>query len=209
MPKRINIVGRRFGDLKIVSDVDQAGNLLGTPEARRVVAVCRCGTTKIVNARSVRRGHTTSCGCVRLKTITKHGLSSHPLSNVWRAMMARCYTKTSASYGYCGAHGITVCKAWRESLPSFVAWALASGWKSGLQIDRIDNYRGYCPSNCRFVTAADNTNNRKKTLFLDLREGRITLRDAAIKYGISQPTLYQRVKKLGWDHDRAVSQHVR
>lgn len=39
-------------------------------------------------------------------------------------------------------------------------WAVANGWKKGLQIDRINNYGNYEPLNCRIVTNKQNSRNR-------------------------------------------------
>ena len=89
-----------------------------------------------------------------------HGMSKHPLFNIWTLMVARCHRKYATSYKIYGAKGITVCKEWRESTKAFFDWALANGYKKGLQIDRIDNLKGYSPDNCRFVTVKENCLNR-------------------------------------------------
>jgi transposase len=38
---------------------------------------------------------------------------------------------------------------------------MENSWKTGLQIDRIDNGLGYTPDNCRWVTSAANNRNRR------------------------------------------------
>ena len=63
--------------------------------------------------------------------------------------------------------GITVCELWQKSPQAFGDWLLTHGWRKGLQIDRIDNNKGYYPENCRVVTPKENTNNRRNTLRLD------------------------------------------
>ena len=71
----------------------------------------------------------------------KHGLSKHPLHNVWRGMLSRCkYHKDYAG------RGITVCDEWQEFLP-FYEWAMANGYRQGIgrkkqSLDRIDNNKG-------------------------------------------------------------------
>lgn len=37
----------------------------------------------------------------------------------------------------------------------FREWALKNGYRKGVQLDRINAYRGYAPDNCQFLTAAD------------------------------------------------------
>lgn len=79
--------------------------------------------------------------------------------NVWRNMMRRCYNPSSSNYKNYGGRGITVCKKWQEykGMESFIE----KYWKKGLQLDRIDNDKGYSPDNCRFVTSSENLNNRR------------------------------------------------
>ena len=46
---------------------------------------------------------------------------------------------------------------------SFKTWALENGYKDNLTIDRINNDGNYEPSNCRFITIAENSRNRSST----------------------------------------------
>ena len=61
--------------------------------------------------------------------------------------------------------GIIVSDEWR-CFPTFERWALANGYEKGLQLDRIDNTRGYSPDNCRFVTRSQNNRNRRDNICL-------------------------------------------
>ena len=69
-------------------------------------------------------------------------------------MKQRCSNPKSQRWKYYGAKGIKV--EW-ETVESFYDWAMKSGYKSGLSIDRIDNEKNYCPENCRWVTVSENT----------------------------------------------------
>jgi len=77
------------------------------------------------------------------------------------SMMQRCYNKKDPSYKNYGGRGITVCKKWRENLDAYVVWAVFSGYSPVLEIDRINNNKGYFPSNCRWVTRRVNLNNTR------------------------------------------------
>lgn len=204
MPERIDITGQRFGRLTILRDRDRQGRLLGDPKNRRVIARCDCGTERELSAKSIRRGSTTSCGCARLDAITKHGLSSHPLYNIHRAMLNRCHSTRSVSYRFYGAKGVRVCKAWHDP-KVFMDWALSHGWRPGLTIDRINPKRGYSPANCRFITLAENVGRQDRVVRIRVAGQEMTLAEAALKYGIAAGTIYQRIKKLGWTHEEAVS----
>ncbi len=54
-------------------------------------------------------------------------------------------------------------KEWLNNAKVFIDWALLNGWKKGLQIDRTNNDGNYEPSNCRFVTAKANCNNKRNS----------------------------------------------
>jgi len=76
-------------------------------------------------------------------------------------MNARCKNPKNVAYKYYGARGISVCAAWRDFAP-FQGWSLANGYEEGLSIDRIDNDKGYEPSNCRWTTMFQQRHNRRR-----------------------------------------------
>jgi hypothetical protein len=78
-------------------------------------------------------------------------------------MLGRCRDKGNTSFPYYGGKGISVCEEWVNSPQAFLDWAGENGYERGLQLDRIDTTGNYAPSNCRFVTAAENNQNRIST----------------------------------------------
>ena len=72
-------------------------------------------------------------------------------------MKYRCNTATAPAYKNYGGRGIRVCDEWCNSYTAFKLWALESGYKDNLTIDRIDNDAGYTPDNCCWITKAENT----------------------------------------------------
>ncbi len=116
---------------------------------------------------SVRKGMTKSCGCYSGKLIsaknTKHNLGRTKIYKIWHSMVSRCHNKNSQSFKNYGDRGIFVCDEWRNNIILFHSWCIDNGYKVGLQLDRIDNDKGYSQDNCRFVTARENMRNNRQT----------------------------------------------
>ena len=135
---------------------------------------CRCGNEKRVWVYDLLNGHTKSCGCLKRELVrernTTHSCAYEPWYPTYADMMKRCGHWEGASECESRLYrdrGITVCELWRNSPQAFGDWLLAHGWRKGLQIDRIDNNKGYSPENCRVVTRRDNLNNKRNTLRLN------------------------------------------
>lgn len=124
---------------------------------------CACGRSGCVLIRPVgeflsrwrsRKYRTNSCAKHRQNQT--HGLSKDPLYRIFRGIIARCHIESATNYAYYGGKGIRVCDEWRAAPESFIAWAKASGWHKGLEVDRIETDGDYSPGNCQIVTHAVN-----------------------------------------------------
>ena len=80
---------------------------------------------------------------------------------IWWGMVGRCEYPNHISYKYYGARGIKVCEEWRTSFQAFYDWAMVNGYTDELTIDRIDNDKGYEPTNCRWITIQDQQKNKR------------------------------------------------
>ena len=81
-------------------------------------------------------------------------------------MHLRCYQKSHPAYDRYGGRGIKVCPEWYRNFAAFRAWALANGYADNLSIDRIDNNKGYEPSNCRWATKKQQARNRQDSIYV-------------------------------------------
>ena len=132
---------------------------------RSMVWQCRCDCGKYCDRsqRNLRNGRTTSCGCKRMAILTGgkpyHGKASSRTYRIWSGMQSRCFNPRVKEYKYYGGRGITVCERWRD----FRLFLQDMGEiPPGLSIDRINNDGNYEPGNCKWSTAKEQANNRRR-----------------------------------------------
>ena len=93
-----------------------------------------------------------------------HGYKGTDVYRLWGQIVTRCENQNAKSYRWYGARGITMDDTWRSDPKSFCDWAIAHGYKAGLEIDRIDVDGNYTPNNCQFVTHKENCAPNKRRL---------------------------------------------
>ena len=132
----------------------------------------------------------------------KHGGYKDSLYVVWNSKRERCYNSRYYNYINYGGRGIKISPAWKE-YQDFKVWAISSGYKKGLHIDRINNDGNYEPENCRWVTCKENSRNKRNTIYLTYNGNTKPLADWADDIGVARKTLWARIKR-GWSIDRAI-----
>lgn len=85
--------------------------------------------------------------------------NSHPLFRTYHNMKSRCYNRNSSTYPRYGGRGIRVCDRWLESREAF--YQDMGERPPGMTLDRIDNDGNYEPSNCRWATHQQQTDNQR------------------------------------------------
>jgi len=168
--KAINLTDSKFNKLSVIKQVENRN------KQRKWMCLCECGNTCTATTAALRSGKKQSCGCLRKATalnqamkLKKHGACSNgKVSSEWRswyAMRCRCTKKYDVAHTSYAANGITVCERWLSSFENFLA---DMGPKpidgQRYSIDRIDNTRGYEPSNCRWATYSQQNNNKSSCI---------------------------------------------
>lgn len=106
-------------------------------------------------------------------------------------MINRCENPKAANYYLYGGRGIKVCDEW-HNIEIFEQWVSDSNYEPGLSIDRIDVNGNYEPSNCRWVTAKEQANNRRNTIYVTIDGITKTISEWADFSGINRSTLNSR-----------------
>ena len=148
-------IGRVYGLKRLIS-LDHVMGEDGYFHTLATVECVNCGKKSIVRPDTLLYNKFTSCTC---QLRTSGGASSTRLYGVYHNMKYRCNKETAQGYHNYGGRGIKVCEEWsgKDGFIKFQEWALSSGYREGLSIDRIDVNKGYSPENCRWITKSENT----------------------------------------------------
>lgn len=208
MPKLINLAGRAFGRLTVLS-LGQGIETSGGNKKVTWSCKCKCGSRIEVPSGRLLSGHTNSCGCWRREQAAKsvrainttHGMRNTRLYKIWLGMIARCTNpkhKSAKTY-----FGLPVAKAWMR-FEGFAKWALASGYRDDLTLDRKDNAKGYSSGNCRWATTAQQANNKTTSVRLVFNGQEKTIAQWSAETGIPAFTIRERLER-GWTIEKILT----
>lgn len=119
-------------------------------------------------------------------------------------MRARCMTPSNKDFKNYGGRGISICEDW-ENFAKFAEWAISTGYRRGLTIERIDANGNYEPRNCTWIAnekQALNRRNNHEFAYMGKTQG---IRAWADEYGIPYYRLRSRLIAYGWSIERALT----
>ena len=136
-----------------------------------------------------------------------HPLSVKKTSNklylAWMNMRRRCngdkHTKDSHVYVM---RGITYDPSW-ENFDNFYK-DMATTYKEGLSLDRIDNDKGYSPSNCRWATPKEQANNTSRNRKFTIKGVTKNLAQWIDESGLKSSTVRQRFYVYKWPIEKSL-----
>jgi hypothetical protein len=194
MPKRIDIVGMRFGRLVA----------LGREAGSRALCRCDCGEEKSFSIGMLRSGRSGSCGCLRIDVIRQrcatHGMSKSPEFTAYQNAKNRCRREKDPRYSQYGGRGIEF------RFETFAEFIEHIGHRpDGTSLDRIDSNGHYERGNVRWATLKEQARNKTSSRIVEFRGKRMPLKAACEITGTPYKRAFERIVYGGWEVDRALS----
>lgn len=203
MPKPVNIIGKRFGNLTVIERSSNTKH-----GATQWLCKCDCGNEIVIPIYTLQRGVVHNCGCMKQKhhNIT-HGGSYTPLYNLWHQMIYRCEKPNNRAYKDYGGRGIHVCEEWHD-FETFKNWADETRPSTDYTLDRIDNNKDYSPDNCKWSNKKEQANNRRSNVKLEYQGEVHDLTEWSEILGFDYKRVHNRMFKLGWSFEKAITTPV-
>ena len=210
MGKIIDLVGKRFSRLTVICK----SNIKKKYHATYWTCKCDCGKIKDIYGGSLRQKKTHSCGCLIAESNTlsaKHNMCKTSFYHTWAGIKERTTNKKQDSYKNYGGRGIKLCKKWYDFLEfkndmytSYLYHVKKFG-KKNTKIERIDNDDGYNNKNCKWATNHEQARNQRTNVYIEFNNERMILEDWANRININSSSLCNRLKKLNWTIEKALT----
>jgi hypothetical protein len=166
VPNKIDITNKRFGRLVAlrVDDKTKYGQM-------KWLCKCDCGNEKSIIMSSLTKGRTFSCGCyhrdTRATCSIKHGMSKTPEYTAWQAVITRATNKNFIGAKNYSKRGIGVCARWLNSFDNFIK-DMGKRPSPNHSIERVNNDKGYYPSNCVWATRDVQNRNKRSNIKIEI-----------------------------------------
>lgn len=185
-------------------------------ETATVVCQCSCGHIGTFKYSKIKNGYSKSCGCLQKeiartraiengKASKTHGLSKSPEYMAYHDIIRRCHDSKNKGFMRYGGRGIKVCDRWlgESGFQNFFD-DMGNRPSPRHSIDRIDNDGNYCPENCRWATAKEQSNNRRSNVIITAMGKSQTIAQWASETGLSHSVIWHRVFKHNWPVEKAL-----
>jgi hypothetical protein len=137
---------------------------------------------------------------------TGHCKANDKTYRSWVSMKKRCTDPNSIGWKNYGGRGITICERWQKVYLNF--HEDMGECPDGYTLDRIDNNGNYEPSNCKWSTQLEQSQNKRNIKLTEelviearkLQADGMSTKELSDRLGVNYQTMYQAVKGLSWRH---------
>jgi hypothetical protein len=189
MARRLDLVGKVFGNLKVLkfSHMDKYGSSMW--KCKNIIT----NKIKIVRGAKLVSGETQGKRDHEVHGELKNGKTPSEYIS-WREMKHRCYNPNHKHFKYYGERGVKVCNRWKNSFSNFLE-DMGRRPSPKHSIDRINNNGYYAPDNCRWATRSEQGRNKRNNVWLEYEDIKMIKKDWARFLGVSENYIYRRLKK--------------
>jgi hypothetical protein len=197
---KICLSGKKYGRLSVLYRLDKRDT-----DCFQWMCLCDCGGYKITKQTYLIKGTTQSCGCLHKEGVsmrnTSHGYTGTYTYKKWRGMITRVNTANTNEKNKC-YRDIKIDPRWL----SFKNFIFDMGeCEKGFSLDRINNNEGYNKDNCRWIPIERQAANTSRNIFTVFNGITATLSDHAKQQNIKPDVVFDRINKLGWSVEDALS----
>lgn len=170
------------------------------------LCLCTCGKERRVQGNNLKSGHVRSCGCLKIEVAGKqsitHGLTGTTTYSTWSDIKQRCTLKHHPKYKWYGARGINICDDWFYSFQKFID---DMGERpTGLELDRVDNSKGYYKENCRWTTRTNNMRNTRYNVISEYNGKMLCISELAELINVPYQNMKRRISDWGMNAYEAI-----
>ena len=163
--RKIDRTGHVYGRVTVLSEAPRRGGKIAWN------CRCACGREFVATGGNLSTGNTKQCLACRLgsqhahlkKFTATHGMSRTSLYKCWQSIKDRIFSPSCRSYPDYGGRGLDMDPRWAKSFEAFME-DVGERPAPGLSLDRIDNDKGYWPSNVRWATREQQMHNIRKNV---------------------------------------------
>lgn len=137
----------------------------GKGRRRLVFVECSCGSNAWIAKADYLSGKSKrceSCSWKRNGQMSRKSDEHKRLKRVWLGMKNRCLSPKSTAYKNYGGRGISISREWLD-FDIFKKWALKSGYKHPLTIERVNVNGNYCEENCTWIPKSEQAKNTRRS----------------------------------------------
>lgn len=191
-----SIIGVTFNNLTVF---EEYVTFYGKKRRGMVKCKCICGKIVTTTRSSILNGHTKSCGCIQLKF--KERDKAKAMRSSWAAMKRRCQDIDGKWFKNYKARGIQYCERWAK-FPNFYE-DMHETWALGLELDRIENDKGYYKENCRWATHLQQQRNKTSNKLTEydvakIRESNLSPQELGKIYNVHYTTIGRIKNRKRW-----------